>query len=188
MKSFSRLALLFVAVAFLFSSCSKKNDIGKIIPKNAMFVVHVNSKSLRQKLTWNDIKQTSWYQKASTDNDVKPWMKKLLDNPETSGIDLDGDLVLFASKNPGTDGQIVLEGSVKNENDFGQFNKNLDSSATIKKDGDLNIVAIKDEAVVAWNSKHFAYAFNAGAAKSKFNEMNPMGNQNNMSPLVDNSE
>ncbi|MDQ2863140.1 MAG: DUF4836 family protein [Bacteroidota bacterium] len=134
------------------------------------------------------MKQTTWFQKASAGDNTKEWMKKLLENPQTSGIDLDGDLVLFASKNPGTDGQIVLEGSVKNESDFGQFNKNLDSSATIKKDGELNVLAIKDDAVVAWDSKHFAYAFNAGAAKSKLNEMNPMGNQNNMSALVDNTE
>jgi len=188
MKSFSRLALLFIAVAFVFTSCSNKNDIGKMIPKNAMFVLHINSKSLRQKLTWDDIKQTSWFQKASAGDNTKEWMKKLLDNPQTSGIDLNGDLILFASKGASPDGQIVLEGSVKSESDFGQFNKNLDSSATIKKDGDLSVLAIKDEAVVAWNSKHFAYAFNAGAARSKLNEMNPMGNQNNMSPLVDNTE
>ena len=188
MKSFFRLTIVFIAVAFLFSSCSKKNDIGKMIPKNAMFVMHINSKSLRQKLTWNDIKQTSWYQEASDDNDIQGWKKKLLDNPENSGIDLDGDLIFFASKNPGTDGQIVLEGSIKNESDFGQFNKNLDSLSAIKTDGGLNVFTIKDEAVVAWDSKHFAYAFNAGAAKSKLNELNPMSNQGNMSPLVNNTE
>ena len=60
-------------------------------------------------------------------------MKKLLDNPENSGIDFDGGLVFFVEKNAGTDGEMVLEGQVKNENDFGQFNKNLDSSCHYKK-------------------------------------------------------
>ena len=64
MKSFFRLTLLFVAAAFLFSSCSKKNEEGKMIPKNAMFVVQFNTKSLKEKLTWDDIKQSDWYSQA----------------------------------------------------------------------------------------------------------------------------
>ena len=65
MKSFFRLALTVCAAALLFSSCSKKSEEGKMIPKNAMFVVHLNTKSLKEKLTWDDIKQTSWYKKAT---------------------------------------------------------------------------------------------------------------------------
>lgn len=188
MKSFFRLTLIFCGAAFLFSSCSKKNDEGKMIPKNAMFVVHLNTKSLLEKLSWDDVKQTNWYKQAYTDTATKTWMKKLLDNPENSGIDLDGGLVFFVQKNPGTNGEIVLEGRVKNENDFGQFNKNLDSTATIRKEGDLNMLTLKDESVVAWNDKHFAYAINAGAAKSKFNSWNDTsGNQSNIAPLADKS-
>jgi len=61
MKSFFRLTILFVGVAFLFSSCSKKNEEGKMIPKNAMFVVQLDTKSIKEKLTWDDIKQSYWY-------------------------------------------------------------------------------------------------------------------------------
>jgi hypothetical protein len=188
MKSFFRLALIICAAVILFSSCSKKNDEGKMIPGNAMFVVHLNTKSLREKLSWDDVKQTNWYKQVYTDTATKAWMKKLLDNPENSGIDLDGGLVFFVEKNTGTDGEMVLEGRVKNENDFGQFNKNLDSTGTIRKDGDLNMLTLKDESVVAWNDKHFAYAINAGAAKSKFNSWNDTtGNLGNMVPLIDKS-
>ena len=159
-----------------------------MIPKNAMFVVHLNTKSLREKLSWDDVKQTNWYKQAYADTATKAWMKKLLDNPENSGIDLDGGLVFFVEKNPGTDGEMILEGRVKNESDFGQFNKNLDSTATIRKDGDLNMLTLKDESVVAWNDNHFAYAINAGAAKSKFNSWNDTtGNQSNIAPLADKS-
>jgi hypothetical protein len=159
-----------------------------MIPKNALFVLHIDTKSLKGKLTWDDIKQTSWYQKAYSDSTTKAWSKKLLDNPENSGIDLDGGLMLFAEKNPGTDGQIVLEGTIKNENDFAQFNKNFDSTSAIKTDGGLSMLSIKDEAVVTWDSKHFVYAFDESSAKSKLNEMNPMNNQSNMTPLVDRSQ
>ncbi len=187
MKSFFRLALFFVSAAFLFSSCSKKNDEGKMIPKNAMFVMELNTKSLREKITWDDIKQTSWFRQAYSDSSTKAWTKKLLDNPEKSGIDLNRSLIFFVSKNSGTEGDIVLEGTIKSESDFGDFNKNLDSSATIKKDGDLNMLFLKDETVVAWNDKHFVYAFDAGQAM-KFNPMNNSSfNQSNVAPLVDKS-
>ena len=188
MKPFLRISICVVAFALILSSCSKKNELGKMIPNNAMFVVHLNAKSLRQKLTWDDIKQTSWYQKAQADTSMKAWSKKILDNPENSGIDLDGDLVFFAVKNPGTDGQLILEGNVKNENDFAQLNKHIDSTATVKNDGDLKILSLKDESVVAWNGKHFVYAFDQGAAKSKLNAMAPIGNQGTMAPLVDRTE
>jgi len=188
MKSFLRLVIIFCGAAFLFSSCNKKNDEGKMIPKNAMFVVQLNTKSLREKLSWDDIKQTNWYKQAYTDGSAKGWMKKLLDNPENSGIDLDGGLVFFAAKNVGTDGEMVLEGLVKDESNFEQFNKNLDSTATLRKDGDLNLLTLKDASVVAWNDKHFTYVTNPTAAKSKFNSWNDTTeNQGNMAPLVDNS-
>jgi hypothetical protein len=186
MKSFFRITLAACVAALLFSSCSKKNEIGKMIPKSAMFVVHLDTKSLKEKLTWDDIKQTSWFKKFAADSSAKDWMKKLLGNPESSGIDLDGGLVFFAQKNPGTDGEMILEGLVKNESDFSQFNKNLDSATTIRKDGDLSMATLKNESVVAWNDKHFIYATASGSAKYKFKMPNDTsGNQNTMAPLVD---
>ena len=192
MKSFFRFTLTVCAAALLFSSCSKKNEEGKMIPKNAMFVAHLNTKSLKEKLTWDDIKQTNWYKQAyevlpvnyhaTTDE-----MKKLFDNPENSGIDLDGGLIFFVEKNAGTDGEMVLEGRVKNKKDFEQFNKNLDSTATTRTEGDLNMLTLKDKSVVAWNDQHFVYALNAGSARSKFNSMGHTDNHNNMAPLVDKS-
>jgi hypothetical protein len=190
MKSFFRLILLFVGAAFLFSSCSKKNEEGKMIPKNAMFVVQLNSKSLKEKLTWDDIKQSNWYGLLTAhlqeDYHITNAQREILTNPDKWGVDLNSSLIFFASKNSGTDGEIVVEGSIKSESDFEQFNKTFDSSATIKKDGDLNMLAIYNKTVVAWNDKHFVYAFDAGDAKSRFNPMNNgVNNQSNVAPLVD---
>jgi len=191
MKSFFRLTILFVGAAFLFSSCSKKNEEGKMIPKNAMFVVDLNTKSLKDKLTWDDIKQSNWYNMLSThvqeDYHLTDAQKQILSNPEKWGVDLNNSLIFFASKNSGTDGEVVLEGSIKSETDFEQFNKTFDSSATTKKDGDLNMLTLHDKAVVAWNDKHFVYAFNASDATSKFPPMSGMSNQSNVAPLVDKS-
>jgi len=32
-----------------------------MIPSNALMVLHINTKSLTAKLSWNDIKQTNWF-------------------------------------------------------------------------------------------------------------------------------
>ncbi len=187
MKSFSRLVLVFFATAFILSSCSKKNELGKMVPKNAMFVMHLDIKSLRSKLSWDDIKQSSWYQKASDDSTMNAWRKKLLENPENSGIDLNSSAIFFVAKDPGSDGEMILEGYVKSASDFEQFNKHLDSTATEKKDGDLSVITFNNEGTVTWNDKHFVYAFDADKAKSKLPSMNGMNTQSNMSALVDKS-
>src|SRR5258708_39371180 len=122
MKSFFRLILVFAGVAFLFSSCSKKNEEGKMIPKHAMFVVQLNSKSLKEKLTWDDIKQSNWYGLLTThlqeDYHITTAQREILTNPEKWGVDLNTSLIFFAGKNSGTDGELVLEGSIKSESDF----------------------------------------------------------------------
>jgi Domain of unknown function (DUF4836) len=189
MKTFFRLALSFTIVAFLFSSCSKKNEEGKMIPKNAMVVVQFNSKSLKEKLTWDEIKQSDWYNMALSHflGTANSQMKKVFENPESSGIDLNSSLVFFVAKNSGG-AQLVVEGTVKNADDFSLFNKSMDSSATIKKEGDLSTLVLHDEIAAAWNDKNFVYAFDASGAGSRFNPMdNGMGNQSSMAPLVDKS-
>lgn len=193
MKSFIRPAILFIGAAILFTSCSKKNEEGRMIPKSAMFVVQLNTKSLKEKLTWDDIKNSNWYNMALAHyqehyGTANPPMKKIFDNPENSGIDLNESLVFFVDKNPGTDGELVLEGTIKNADDFGIFNKSMDSSATITKDGDLNMIMLRNKGAVAWNNKHFVYAFDAASAKSGFNHMDTgIANQSNVAPLVDKS-
>jgi hypothetical protein len=190
MKSFASTAITLCIAALLFSSCSKKNEEGKMIPKNAMFVVHLNTKSLKDKLTWNDIIQTNWYRMAvayyqENHAATSDQVKKLFGNPENSGIDLDGGLVFFAEKNPGTEGEIVLEGKVKNKKDFEQFNKNLDETATTRTEGDLTLLTLKGKSVVAWNDDHFVYVM-SGGPKTKLTSMDDSAAmQGNMSPLVD---
>lgn len=157
MKPFFRLAFLFCALAFLFSSCNKSNEVGKMIPKTAMFVAQVNTNSLGEKLSWNDIKQTTWYKQAYSDSATKDWMKKILDNPDNTGIDFKDGLIFFADKNSGNEAHMVFEGSVKSETDFEQFNKNIDPNATATKDGDITFLILKDKSVVGSDGKHFAY-------------------------------
>ena len=100
MKSFSRLAITIVAIVTIFSACKKSNDAGKMIPKDALIVLHLNIKSLSSKISWDEIRQTSWYKEAYNDTAAKPWVKKIMDNPENSGINFNAGLVVTESCHP----------------------------------------------------------------------------------------
>ncbi len=188
MKNLFKSALLFCLVAFLFSSCGKKNEEGKMIPESAVFVAQVNMKSVSEKLSWNEIKETSWYQKAYSDSSTPQWRKKILDNPATSGIDFNSSLTFFINKSSGSDYYYVVEGKLKSEKDFEQFNKNFDPSQTIKKSGDISILTLKDKNVVGWNDSYFAYVMNSATTASEMYSWNDAdGNQTGIAP-DDNSE
>nr|MDQ6890747.1 DUF4836 family protein [Bacteroidota bacterium] len=188
MKSFFKLSFIVMAGAMLFSSCSKTNEEGKMIPNNAAFVAFLNTKSLSDKLTWDDIKQTNWYKKIYADTSTKDWMKKLLDNPENSGIDSKGGIVFFVQKSGGNNYNVVFEGKLKSDKDFEQFNKNLDPGASERKEGDVNMLTLKDKSVVGWNDKHFVYVSTSNSYAAKYAaSMDTVNNQANMVPAGDNS-
>ena len=168
MKSSLKFLVASGVMAVLFSSCGKNNnEVGKMIPSNALFVAQVNMKSLDSKLSWDEIKKTAWYQKAYSDTSTPDWRRKILDNPSASGIDFDNGLIFLLSKNPGEDYYLAVEGKIKNETDFEQFNKNFDSSQTIRKDGDINLITLKDKNVVGWNDNYFVYVMNPKTTASQ---------------------
>ncbi|MDQ2718518.1 MAG: DUF4836 family protein [Bacteroidota bacterium] len=187
MKTILRLVFAFCAFAFLFSSCSKKSNVGKMIPNTAMFVAQINTKSLNEKVSLNDIKQTSWYKKVYSDSSAPEWRKKILDNPEASGIDLNSGLTFFVDKASGSDFYMALEGTLKSEKDFEQFNKNFDSAQTVRKSGDLSLITFKDKNVVAWNDNHFVYLMSSFSNPSSMYQMNDSSNQQQPNLPVDRS-
>jgi hypothetical protein len=184
MKLSTRLSAIFISLAFIITSCSKTNNEGKMIPKTALAVIHLNTKSLSNKLSWNEIKQTSWFSELYNDADVA-WAKKLMDNPDSTGIDFSSGLIFFVQKPGGTDGQVVLEGDIKNENDFAAFNKNL-TGKTTSKDGDINILSLPDKVVVGWNDDKFVYVVSAAGITSKMKY--PMDNQGNNNGSIDTTQ
>jgi len=167
MKAFFKFVFVLSVTAIIFSSCARKNETGKMIPKNAMVVAQINTKSLGDNVSWNDVKQTSWYRKVYSDTTTPEWRKKILDNPGASGIDFDKELIFFSEKGTGNDTYLVVEGTVKNEKDFEQFNKNFDPAQTVKKEGKVNLIILKDKNVVGWNRKSFAYVMNAATTSSE---------------------
>ncbi|MEO8819730.1 MAG: DUF4836 family protein, partial [Ginsengibacter sp.] len=158
MKNLFKLSFI-IATIFLFSSCGKKNEAGKMIPGNAIYVAQVNVKSLENKLSWKEIQQMAIYKKAISDSSMDEWRKKILENPSASGIDFEDGLVFFTAGNNGSK-YFAAEGKIKSESDFIEFNKNFAENKTVTKDGDISLLTLKENNVVGWNGDHFIYIMN----------------------------
>jgi len=184
MKSFLKLSFV-VVVVLVFSSCGKKNEVGKMIPANAIFVAQVDLKSLGNKLSWKEIQQTDIYKKAISDSSVKDWGKNLLKNPSASGIDFDEGLVFFTADHDGNK-YFAAEGKIKNQSNFDQFNKNF-SDGTASKNGDINLLNLKNNAVLGWKDKQFIYIMNPGDKIEKMGAWNDSTNMQNNTPPADRS-
>jgi hypothetical protein len=185
MKSFLKLGLL-SSIIFFFSSCGKKNEVGKMVPANAIFVAQVNLKSLNNKLSWKDIQQTDIYKKAISDSSLDGWSKNLLENPSASGIDFENGLVIFTAVHNGKK-YLAAEGKIKNENDFIQFNKNFAESPAPAKDGDINLMRLKENNVVGWNKDHFIYIINPENSEYHLDKWKGEGDSMNNTPPADRS-
>lgn len=158
MQRTSLLGLLAVTLV-LVVSCGTADKAAIAVPKDAAVVLHINTSSLSSKLSWKEIQQTNWFKEAYTEAD-DTLAKKLLDNPDNSGINTETDLVFFV-KRQGKHGYAVFEGGLKDAAAFESFNKKMKPSATASKDGDLNILKLKDDGIATWKDGRFIYVYDA---------------------------
>lgn len=151
---------LFIIIILIVCSCNHSNTLGKMIPKDAMLIAHFNGRSLSTKLTWDDVKESSWFKRIYSDSITQNWLKKTMENPKISGIDNKGDVVLFLLKNSSTQSQIIIEGDIRDVKEFESFCKSFSTSDIPAKDGSINLLTLKNNAVAGWNNKKFVFVFN----------------------------
>jgi hypothetical protein len=146
--------LLILSSAFLFVSCSKSNEIGKYIPENASMVVHLNGKSISEKLPWSEVKQGELFKTIYNDTASGSFMKSVLDNPENTGMDVAADLAFFIQQDT-AGGYAAFIGTVKDEAKFKQFIQSTTKSAAVasEKDG-IQYLAV-DKTVASWKKDRF---------------------------------
>jgi hypothetical protein len=153
-------SLLIGALVIMLFSCRGKADKSAItVPNDAAMVFHINAPSLSKKLPWEEIKKTSWFQELYSEADDS-LAKKMLDNPENSGINTEADLVFFMKK-IGRGGYMVFEGLLKDAAAFESFNKQVNKNVSVTKDGDYSVIRLDDKkTVLAWTPTKFVYVIN----------------------------
>ncbi|MCD2423902.1 DUF4836 family protein [Niabella pedocola] len=163
------LLILSFCLALIFTACNKGGKTGLLIPNDAGMVFHVDLASLSSKLTWAEIKQTSWFT-AALNQTSDSLGKQLLNDPETSGIDPKGSLVFFLKRNS-SNGYVAFEGNLK---DAAKFAKVIEDGGKgkvkVEKDGEYSFVKSpdNDNAVVYFNDKRFIAVIDASGVSKGF--------------------
>lgn len=160
----------------IFVSCGGSDKHAISVPKDAAMVFHINAPSLTSKLSWDEIKATNWFKQLhSKAGEEDSTAQKLLENPESSGINTQADLVFFMKRH-GKGGFVAFEGTLKDAAAFEAFNKKVSKNSTSTKDGDINIIK-EDEAIITWTSSRFIYLGNAPflAAQNRYLDPSSQG-------------
>lgn len=147
--------LIAVACAAVFiMSCKNEGTSGGLpIPNDASMVFHVNTSSLTSKLSWEEIKATTWF-RESAQKEKDSLTSAIMQNPEASGVDVKSDLVFFM-KQQGRGGYGVFEARLKDAAAFETFLKKQQPDETVQTDGDLKYIQTGDNQMVSWTGKSF---------------------------------
>ncbi len=146
-------------VTFFFTSCKDSNTEGRYIPASASIAVHINGKTFSEKLPWSEIKANPLFETVYADSSVSASIRKILDNPDNSGIDTKGDLIFFMQKDK-TGGYVALEGSVKDEAAFKKVcSEIIKNGMATEKDG-INYIS-NTPSCIGWSKDKFVYIADA---------------------------
>jgi len=151
--------LLIASTALVFTACKKTNEQGRLIPNTAAIVVQVDGKSLSSKLPWDEVKNNPFFKEAYADSTLPVALKKILDNPENSGIDISKDLLFFAQKDS-SGGYIAFVGGIKDATIFKSFNTEVTENGSASEKDGVNFIS-KFPVSVGWNKEKFVYIFDA---------------------------
>ena len=178
------------AGVILFAYCSKTNKQGRMVPKEAGFSMNLNGKSLSGKVNMEELKQSDWYKEIEkemmADSSQSELMKKLHDNAQKTGIDSLSDYLLFVDNSNSTAMHVVLEAGLKDAKAFESFLKTVYPEGNTSKDGDLQVMGVKNKAVVTWNNEKIIVGFQGPANNfsNRYPEVDTTGEVNNVPELT----
>lgn len=134
-KFLPALLIAFSAILFM-ASCSKKtNTQGRYIPKDAVFVFHLNGESLNAKLPWDEVKANNAFKMAYADSSVDAIAKAAMENPENTGVDIKTDMVFYVVKDS-AGGYAAFQGKIKDAAKFkSYYTAALKNATASEKDG-----------------------------------------------------
>jgi len=156
MKPDLRISLLSAFVVLVvFSSCSKTNKQGKWIPKDAEMALHINGKSLLEKLPWEEVKKNPLFAEITADSTVPAFAKDIFNNPENTGIEIKSDLIIY-SKKDGNGRMVVAAGELKDESKFKKFNTDASKGGSVAEKDGISYI-LREKVIVGWKKDRFVY-------------------------------
>ena len=166
MKSLFRITGLVCTVILLFTACKKAVPKQvKFIPKDASFVIGLNTQSLQEKLAKSQISLDSLVKTVLSSNEAPDALKNW-DNLKSAGIDWTATPFAFVqTKSTIMTGASTLLGAVAVLKDAAQFEayiKKQFPTAVIKKNSNYNAAILKDGSAAGWNNDVVVLAYTTG--------------------------
>lgn len=158
MQTRFRIPFLAAMCILLLASCSKTNKQGRYIPKDAAIAVHIDGASLSSKLPWDEIKQNVLFQQMYVDSTLPPYIKKVLDNPDNSGIDTKTDMAFFMQRDS-LGGILGITGVVKDAEKFKSFCIDATEGGSLTEKDGVNYIS-KSPVCAGWNKERFLIIIN----------------------------
>lgn len=147
------------AITIFFASCKDSNTQGRHIPSTASIAVHINGKSLSEKLPWNDIKANPLFENVYTDSNMSATMKKIFDNPDNSGIETKSDIIFFVQRDA-DGGYVALQGEVKDAAAFKTLTAEMVKNGTASEKDGISFVN-NSTSCVGWSKEKFVFIADA---------------------------
>ncbi|MEO7314747.1 MAG: DUF4836 family protein [Ginsengibacter sp.] len=183
MKKYLSHFLILCTVAFTLHSCGSKNEEGALIPSNSTYVSVMDLESMGKNLSWEEIKASGWYNSIKTNNEMSEWAKKVLGSPEESGINFKKNLVIFSGHSSTGKTYMAFGGTLMNQRDFDEFNKQNSNPGDIKKDGKISMLSLSNNQLVGWNENNFIYLSSTNLNLPEISNSSRDSNNINSTPL-----
>lgn len=147
------------AITLFFTSCKDSNTQGRYIPSTASIAVHINGKSLSEKLSWNDIKANPLFENVYADSSISATVKKIFDNPDNAGIETKSDMLFFVQRDT-AGGYVAIEGNIKDAAAFKTLTAEMVENGTAAEKDGISFVHNPTKCV-GWNKEKFVFIADA---------------------------
>ncbi|WP_207491420.1 DUF4836 family protein [Aridibaculum aurantiacum] len=159
MKSITRLSLLLLLSAAVFTSCKKSAPKQtRHIPKNAVFVAAINTKAITNKLAKSQATVENLFKSFSKDDTTVSKGKKEWEEFQNSGIDLSENFYVSVVQKSGGMGMaggnsiVAGIGGLKDAGKMEAYVKKKQPNAEIRKEKDYSYANVEGNSIVAWGN------------------------------------
>jgi len=196
MKSLTRMLLLLFITAALVTSCKKgAPKQTKHIPKNAVFVATINTKSIKSKLMKSQATLENIIKSVAGDDTAGSKSEQEWKDLKEAGVDLDDNFYLaFVQKGEGLNGRegtgvTTGFGTLNDEKKLEGFIKKKQPEGGIKKEKNYSYTVFQGDKIVAWRDDlviMMSYQKNVNdqvqydSESRSFNFKNPVNAENEM--------
>jgi hypothetical protein len=162
---------LILLLVVLFTSCGRVSENAKIIPNTATNVISIDLLRLYKKSNIRKLKRHPMLLESMRDPNVGPLIKKLVNNPSYSGIDLKKKIFIFDGATASGDGTYTcLSLQLKSSARLQRMIKNFPGKVRIKKHKHYKSIELDRGIGFAWNNRVAIVLFYQGGYRASGNK------------------